>query len=100
MDAGSDRRLHDIFCGLCRCCENHTTVHRLTIIGPSSILYILTQKEDEMTIDSVTDLIVIVACGFTLFQMGRCYEILVEMRKSNEEHQRKMDEISIPKLGY
>ena len=53
-----------------------------------------------MTIDSVTDLIVIVACGFTLFQMGRCYEILVEMRKSNEEHQRKMDEISIPKMGY
>jgi hypothetical protein len=53
-----------------------------------------------MTFNTVTDLIMIASFGFTLFQLGRCYEILVEMRKSNEEHQRKMDEISIPKLGY
>jgi hypothetical protein len=53
-----------------------------------------------MNINTVTDLIMVVGLGFTLFQMGRCYEILVEMRKSNEEHQRKMAEISIPKLGY
>lgn len=53
-----------------------------------------------MNINSVADLIMVVAFGFTLFQLGRCYEILVEIRKSNEEHQRKMDEISIPKLGY